>query len=84
MSLYLNTVTLQYGPGLNVEGKRIFVFNRRILSDESKEPQRIRLLPYEVSKPELYNGKSVVDNMLFHITVVTILTDLFSIHFSNC
>lgn len=44
---------MQYGPALSVEGKRIFVFNRRILSDESKEPQRIKLLPYEVSKPEL-------------------------------
>ena len=42
---------------MNVEGKRIFVFNRRILSDESKEPQRIRLLPHEVSKPDIYNGK---------------------------
>eukprot|EP01032_Pedospumella_encystans_P013316 gene13316-15338_t len=42
-----------YGPSLNVEGKRIFVFNRRILSDETKEPQRIKLLPYEVMKPDL-------------------------------
>jgi hypothetical protein len=51
------SVTKQYGPGLNVEGKRIFVFNRRILSDTAKEPQRIRLLPYEVSKPDLTLGK---------------------------
>ena len=41
---------------MDIEGKRIFVFNRRILSDSSKEPQRIRLLPYEVSKPELTYG----------------------------
>lgn len=33
-----------------MDGKRIFVFNRRILSDEMKEPQRIRLLPYDVMK----------------------------------
>lgn len=42
---------------MNVEGKRIFVFNRRILSDTAKEPQRIRLQPYEVAKPDLSLGK---------------------------
>ena len=40
-----------------MEGKRIFVFNRRILSDETKEPQRLKLLPYEVMKPDLTSGK---------------------------
>lgn len=40
-----------------MEDKRIFVFNRRILSDDTKEPQRIKLLPYEVSKPDMFNGE---------------------------
>jgi hypothetical protein len=50
-------VCVQYSPDLNVEGKRIFVFNRRILSDTAKEPQRIRLQPYDVTKPDLNLGE---------------------------
>lgn len=33
---------------MKVEGKRIFVFNRRIITDLSKEPNRVRLLPIDI------------------------------------
>jgi hypothetical protein len=62
----------QYGPGLNVEGKRIFVFNRRILSDTAKEPQRIRLMPYEVAKPDLSHGTCLLTILL----VVYLVTEV--------
>lgn len=48
---------VQYGPNLDVEGKRIFVFNRRILTDNAKEPQRIRLQPFDITKPDLSVGE---------------------------
>lgn len=42
-----------------VEGKRIFVFNRKMLV-EGIEPQKVKLLPYEVPKPELLGGRNAI------------------------
>ncbi|KAJ1402331.1 hypothetical protein B484DRAFT_233054 [Ochromonadaceae sp. CCMP2298] len=49
----------QYNPQMDLQGKRVFVFNRRILSDETKEPQRIRLQPLEAPPTSTSTSTSI-------------------------
>ncbi len=49
----------QYGSNLKLEGKRVFVFNRRILTDENLEHNRLRLLPFEVTKLQFNDGNFI-------------------------
>eukprot|EP01038_Epipyxis_sp_PR26KG_P005054 gene5054-7055_t len=43
----------QYGPHLQTEGKRIFVYDRSVLLDQNKEPNRILLLPYDIPSSDV-------------------------------
>jgi hypothetical protein len=60
---------------LKLEGKRVFVFNRRILTDESLEHNRLRLLPFEVTKLQFNDGKNSA-LVLYHFSSITFAVHL--------